>query len=164
MLLCSTPEGSPPTLQIPSQLCMNVCTIVGSKKVVEVSTVLVVQWKHTKTTLMHGVLSQHVSNTAAEAKVQRTRAQMSAQAENNGVSFTHIITEPVSSTTASSMFVSAMCSLQGRQRCTVSSCNHDAMIFEGFWVSMSHHSLTSQPLPPLIPAVMNMCGNREKPA
>ena len=111
MLLCSTPEGSPPTLQIPSQLCMNVCTIVGSKKVVEVSTVLVVQWKHTKTTLMHGVLSQHVSNTAAEAKVQRTRAQMSAQAENNGVSFTHIITEPVSSTTASSI-----CSCQ---RCAV---------------------------------------------
>ena len=39
------------------------------KRLFEVSTVLVVQRMHKKTTLMHGELSLRVSNTAAEVKV-----------------------------------------------------------------------------------------------
>ena len=56
---------------------------------------------------------------------------MSAQAEN-GIFIIHAVTEPVSSTTVSSMSVSAMCRLHGRQQCTVSGCNHDATASSAF--------------------------------
>ena len=89
-------------------------------------------------------LSLRVSNTAAEAKVQRTRARMSAHAEKNGIFITHAVTEPVSSSTVSSMSVSAMCRLQGRQRCTVSGCNHDTTASSTFRVSMMISSMSAR--------------------